>query len=148
MKKIIAVIGLLSILIVSGCSLLGEVNNSLEYANKVTDYINTAKGFAEEVPSLAQDAVTNTEARDNLEMELLKMQEEIIAFNEIEAPSIAAEIHEKIESTNTKLQEGIDLYLTNIENGELDPAVLENSEILKTLNEITQFMDQIESLGL
>lgn len=148
MKKIITVLGLLSMLLLSGCSILGEVNNSLDYINKVTEYIDTAKNFANEVPALAQDAVTNAEARENLKTELQKMKEEIIAFNKIEAPSIAADIHESIINSNVKLQEGIDLYLTNIENGKLDPAFLEDSEMMKTINEITEFMNQIENLGL
>ncbi|MEK3889210.1 DUF6376 family protein [Bacillus sp. FSL K6-3431] len=148
MKKIIAVFGLLSMLILSGCSLLGEVNNSLDYVNEVTDYINTAKSFANEVPPLAQDAVTDTEARENLENELQAMKEEIQTFNEMEPPSIAADIHENIVSSNKKLEEGIDLYLTNIENGTFDPEFLENSEIMKTISEITDLMNQIEDLGL
>ena len=74
------------------------------------------------------------------------MKEQIHAFNEIEPPSIAEDIHNQIVSSNTKLEEGIDVYLDNIENGTLDPAVLENSGILKTVNEISSLMENINQV--
>ncbi|MGG4266233.1 hypothetical protein [Peribacillus simplex] len=42
MKKRMA-IAILSFLILSGCSLLGEVHSSLEYEDNVSGYINTVK---------------------------------------------------------------------------------------------------------
>lgn len=148
MKKTIAIFSIFSMLFLSGCSLLGEVNNSLNYVNTVTDYLNTAQNFSNEVPQLAQEAVTNTDARVNLEKELIAMKDEIEDFNNIQPPSIAKDIHDKIVSSNEKLQDGIDLYITNVNNGKWDPAVLENSEIMKTINEITNLKNQIENLGL
>ncbi|MGE6377922.1 DUF6376 family protein [Peribacillus muralis] len=146
MKKMIA-IALLSILTLSGCSLLGEVNSSLEYAGNATEYVNTVKEFANEVPALAQDAVTNTEARQSLEKELQQMKTNIEEFNAIEPPQIAETIHEKIVASNQQLSEGIELYLNNIEKGQLDPKVLEESEIMQTIDQITGLVDQIEKLG-
>lgn len=136
----------MGLLFLSGCSLVGEVNNTVEYANATTEYLDTAKTFANEVPQLANDAVTDEQARQNLEDELVKMKEEINQFNNTEAPAIAEDIHNQIVSANTQLEEGIDLYLTNIENGKLDPAFLENSGILTTVNEISSLMENIEQL--
>jgi len=146
MKKIMTAFGMIGMLFLSGCSLIGEVNNTLEYANTTTEYVNSAKDFANEVPELANDAVTNEEARQQLEEELTSMKKEINKFNETEVPIIAEDIHNQIVSTNEKLEEGIDLYLINIENGKLDPAILEDSRILTTVNEISSLMDQIEKL--
>ncbi|MCQ6276305.1 hypothetical protein JMM81_15390 [Bacillus sp. V3B] len=146
MKKILIAFGIMGILFSSGCSLLGEVNDTMEYANTTTEYIDTANAFANEVPQLANDAVTNEESRQTLEEELTKMKEEINQFNTLEPPSIAEDIHSQIVSANVKLEEGIDLYLTNIENGKLDPALLENSEIITTVNEISSLMENIQQL--
>ncbi|MDM5210643.1 DUF6376 family protein [Peribacillus sp. NJ4] len=146
MKKIIT-ISLLSILTLSGCSLLGEVNSSLEYADNATEYISTVKDFANEVPALSQDAVANTEARANLEKELELMKTEIEEFNATEPPQIAEGIHEKIVSSNQQLSDGIELYLNNIENGQIDPKALEDSEIMKSIDNITGLAKQIEELG-
>ncbi|MDQ7862191.1 DUF6376 family protein [Peribacillus frigoritolerans] len=60
-------IALLSILTLSGCSALEEVNSSLEYADNATEYVNTVQDFANEVPAMSQDAITNAETRANLE---------------------------------------------------------------------------------
>jgi peptidoglycan hydrolase CwlO-like protein len=147
MKKMMTVFGMIGLVFLSGCSLLGEVNNSLEYANTTTDYLNTAKNFANEVPQLANDAVTDEAARQQLEEEIIAMKEEIKKFNEAEVPSIAEDIHNQIVSSNAKLEEGLDMYLTNIENGKLDPDLLENSEIISTVNELSSLMDQIKELG-
>lgn len=137
----------MSILTLSGCSLLGEVNSSLEYADNATGYVSTVKEFANEVPALSQDAVTDTEARENLEKELQMMKTEIEEFNATEPPQIAESIHEKIVSSNQQLSDGIDLYLNNIENGQFDPEALENSEIMKSIENITSLANQIEELG-
>ncbi|MFD9628184.1 DUF6376 family protein [Peribacillus muralis] len=146
MKKIIA-IAFLSILTLSGCSLLGEVNSSLEYADNATEYVNTVKTFANEVPAMAQDAVTDTEVRKNLEKELQQMKTEIEEFNATEPPQVAEGIHEKIIASNQQLLDGIELYLNNIEKGQLDPKALEDSEILQSIDQITDLANQIEKLG-
>lgn len=148
MKKIITLIAIISTVLLSGCSIIGEVNNSLNYVNQVTDYMSTAKNFTNDIPQLAQESVTSTEAMKDLENELIVMNKEIDDFNEIIAPSLAEDIHDNIVNSNLKLQEGIDLYLANIKDGKLDPAILENSGIMKTINEITILMNQIDKLGL
>ncbi|WP_342614671.1 DUF6376 family protein [Peribacillus frigoritolerans] len=148
MKKIMT-IALLSILTLSGCSALEEVNSSLEYADHATEYVNTVKEFANEVPALSQDAVTNGEARANLEKELELMKTEIEEFNAMEPPQtqIAEGIHEKIVSSNQQLSDGIELYLNNIENGQIAPKALEDSEIMNSIDNITGLAKQIEELG-
>lgn len=145
MKKILILCT--SLLLLTGCSLLGEVNSSLEYADTATGYVSTVKEFANEVPGLSQDAVANTEARKKLEIELETMKTEIEAFNETEAPKIAEGVHDKIVSSNQQLLDGINVYLKNIEDGTFDPAVLEDSEIMKAIDNITSLTNQIEKLG-
>ncbi|MGE7781088.1 DUF6376 family protein [Peribacillus sp. NPDC097264] len=145
MKKILMLCT--SLILLTGCSLLGEVNSSLDYADTATSYVGTVKEFANEVPALSKDAVTDKEAMKTLENELQTMKTEIEEFNETEPPQIADGIHDKIVSSNQQLQDGIDLYLKNMEDGTLDPAVLEDSEIMKTIDNITSLTNQIEKLG-
>ena len=146
MKKFIMVFGLIGLLFLNGCSLIGEVNNTIEYANITTEYINFTKTFATEVSTLAKEAVADEAARQNLEDELEKMKEQIHSFNQVEPPTVAEDIHNQIVSSNAKLEEGIDVYLDNIENGSIDPAALENSEILTTVNEISNLMETINQV--
>jgi hypothetical protein len=146
MKKLFVLFGMMGMLFLGGCSLLGEVNNTVEYANVTTEYMESIKTFANEVPQLAKDAVADETARKSLETELELMKENINSFNEIEPPSIAEDIHNQIVASNEKLEEGIDMYLVNIKNGTLDPDVLENSEIMTTINEITSLRENIEQV--
>ena len=146
MKKFIMVFGFIGLLFLNGCSLIGEVNNTIEYANITTEYINSTKTFATEVSTLAKEAVADETARQNLEDELEKMKEQIHSFNQVEPPAVAEDIHNQIVSSNAKLEEGIDVYLDNIENGSIDPATLENSEILTTVNEISNLMETINQV--
>ena len=146
MKKLLGLFEMLGILFLGGCSLLGEVNNTVEYANVATDYMESTKAFVNEVPHLAKDAVTDETARKSLETELKLMKENINSFNKVEPPSIAEDIHNQIVASNEKLEEGIDMYLVNIENGSLDPDVLENSKIMTTINEITSLKENIEQV--
>lgn len=145
-KKIMISMGLAGMLILSGCSLVGEVNNTLEYATTTTEYINTANDFANRVTELSNDAISNEEARKQLENELIAMKEAIQQFNQTEAPAIAEDVHNQIVQANGKLEEGIDMYVNNIENGKLDPAILQDSEIITTINEISNLINQIEKL--
>ncbi len=136
-----AVIGL------SGCSFLEEVNGTLDYVNEATEYVNEATEFANEIPAMAEQAMTDTQALENLETRLLEMKQEIEAFSKLEAPSIAEDIHQQVMEQNDKALEGINVFLSSIENGELDPALLENTELFTTIQELTELSNQIQQLG-
>ncbi|WP_221566748.1 DUF6376 family protein [Alkalihalobacillus sp. TS-13] len=140
-------LGAMSVLILSGCSLLQGVDDTLEYVNSATDYINTAKSFADEAPALAERAASDQESRVELEERLNQMKEDIATFNELNPPGIAEGVHGKIVGYNDTLEQGIDGYLRNVENGEVDPKLLEDYEILQTINQLTNIMDQLEQLG-
>ncbi|WP_071394907.1 DUF6376 family protein [Bacillus tuaregi] len=146
MRKLISVITISCLLFLSGCSLISEVNSTVEYANEATEYMNTVKDFSSQIPTLAKEAVVDASAMESLESELQSMKDEIERFNEMEPPSIATEIHSQIVSSNTKLSEGIDVYLTNVENGTLNPDILEDTGLLTTITEITSLMENIEQL--
>ena len=92
MKKLLTTIGLMGMLFLSGCSILGEVNNTVEYANITTDYIESTKTFASEVPQLAKDAVSDETARQNLENELEQYERRNSSFNAVERFYVAEEI--------------------------------------------------------
>ncbi|MEK3807437.1 DUF6376 family protein [Metabacillus sp. SLBN-84] len=144
MMKLIAV---LTIVFLSGCSFLQEVNSTLEYANDAKDYMNKAAAFAEEAPALAEKAAGSGQARAELEQSLLTMKEEIQAFKEIEAPGAAQDAHSQLITYSESLESGIDSALKQLENGEYTLQMLEDSEMMKNINEMKQILDQIEQLG-
>jgi hypothetical protein len=129
----------------SACSLLDEVNNSLDYVNEAKSYINSLSDFAEEAPQLIQDAAVDPEVKQDLENQLNTLVEDINEFNTIEAPAIAEDIHQDLVTKNEVL---IDEINTAMENGELALEKLENSEIINTVNDITSLLESIEKLEL
>ncbi|MFC0274000.1 DUF6376 family protein [Metabacillus herbersteinensis] len=135
------------VFLLSGCSLLDGLNNSLDYANNTKDYVDNVTTFAEEIRSLSGEAVANEDSRIELENKLTEMKEEIQVFNEQEPPAIAEGIHEQIVGYNQSLDEGITLYLDNIEKGQLEPQILEDSNILQTIDQISSIKEQLNQLG-
>ena len=146
-KKLLVLSALIMALFLSGCSLLNDAKDTLTYVNDAKDYIDKASAFANDAPSIAKQAVGDKQATAELKTMLQGMKQEINAFNKLQAPDIAADLHRQIVDQNNKLVAGIDLYLKNIKNGLLDPSVLENTEIFQSVKEITSILDQIKQLG-
>ncbi|WP_226666132.1 DUF6376 family protein [Metabacillus litoralis] len=142
------VFSITTMLFLGGCSLLEDVNNSVTYVNEATEYVGEVNTFVSEVPTLAEQAVSDELARLDLESKLTDMKEDIEAFNELQAPELANDLHQQIIEHNNTALEGIDLYLHNIKDGKFDTALLENSEFFTSLQEITDTVDQIKELGL
>lgn len=145
MKKILYIIFSFSLLALGGCSILGEVNSSLNYANESTEYINELQAFGETAPSLLQEAASNPDAKAELEAQITELKANINEFNDLEAPSIAADLHNSIVEKNEQLLNGID---TAMANGELSVEKLQNTEIFTTINEMTELLSQLQQLEL
>jgi len=146
-KKRFLVFSLIGLVFLGACSVLEDVNNTLTYVNEATDYVNEVSTFVNEAPSLAEQAVTDEQARADLETMLTEMQEDMNSFNELQPPGVAEDLHQQIVDYNQQAEEGVNLYIDNIENGQFDPALLENSELFQTLQNITNTIDQIQQLG-
>lgn len=142
------IVSIISLLLLGGCSLLEDVNNSVNYVNEATDYVGEVNTFVQEVPALAEQAVSDEQARLDLETKLTDMKKDIEDFNELQAPDLANDLHQQIMAHNNTALEGIDLYLNNIKDGKFDAALLENSEFFTAMQEVTDTVDQIKQLGL
>lgn len=149
MKKwfVYAFAGVFLLLSLSGCNLINEAKNTVTYIDQAVDFINTATDFANDAPPLAQRAVNDTQAAQELETMLLDMKQEIEEFNGLQAPEVAADLHQQIVDNNTVVLNGINLYLDSIEDGKLDPAILENTELFQTINDMSSLIDQLKQLG-
>ncbi|MGN1402485.1 MAG: DUF6376 family protein [Bacillus sp. (in: firmicutes)] len=147
-KGMMGVFSILTLVFVGGCSMMDEVNESLEYGDQAMEYIEHVQIFSEELPALAEEAIQNSTVEDTLEQELESMKEEITAFNELEAPAIAEKVHEEIESVNLQLSKEIDSLLAGIEAGIWEPEFLENSTIMETINQFTELQEGLEQLEL
>ncbi|MEH7307586.1 DUF6376 family protein [Neobacillus drentensis] len=147
MNKKVFVLAATIIMLLSGCSMLNDAKDTLTYVNDAKDYLDKATAFANDAPSLAQQAVGDQQATAELKTMLQDMKQEINAFNKLQAPDIAADLHQQLVDQNTKLAAGIDLYLQNMKSGLLDPSILKNSEIFQSVQDISSILDQIKQLG-
>lgn len=145
MKKVFLIFFAFALVVLSGCSVLEEVNGTLNYATESTDYINDLQTFGEDASSLVQDAATNPEIKTELAQKITGLEARIKEFNEIEAPSIAADLHASVVEKNDQMLDAID---TAMANGELSIEKLQNTEIFTTINEMTELINQIKQLEL
>jgi hypothetical protein len=127
--------------------MLNDAKDTLTYVNDAKNYLDKATAFANEAPSVAQLAASDKQAATDLQTMLQDMKKEINAFNKLQAPDVAVDLHQQIVDQNNKLAAGIDVYLKNMKNGLLDPSVLKNTELFQDVQEITNILDQIKQLG-
>ncbi|XEC93664.1 DUF6376 family protein [Paenibacillus tarimensis] len=133
--------------LLTGCSWLGEVNNSLDYVKEATSFINKVNSFAEQVPTLAEQAVTDPQAVKMLTNEMEMMKNNIASFNGLDAPAFARDVHEELVGYNKTLLAEIDAFLATISNGTLTLDTLADSQINQTIAKIGQTLTAIQQLG-
>jgi hypothetical protein len=147
MMKWVAAIGL-SAVVLGGCSLLDEANNTLTYATGVTDFLNETQQFASDVPAMLENAASNPNIVEDVQGQLESMQQDIDSMQEMEVPAVAEGIHGQLLDYSSQIETGIDEALGKLENGVVDPAALfENTELLQTIQELQDLRVNIEQLG-
>ena len=147
MKKLLIVLSASMLLLLGGCSFLNDAQDTITYVNEATDYLSAATDFANDAPALAQQAIGDIQAAEDLQNMLQEMQTTVEAFSELQAPDIAAELHQQIVEQNSAIITEIETYLNNFKDGLLDPAILENTELFQSVQDITSIIDQIQQLG-
>ncbi|ULL16246.1 hypothetical protein DVH26_18410 [Paenibacillus sp. H1-7] len=137
---------LFAVSLLSGCSLLDKVDQSLNYVNEATQFINSGTRLAEQLPNLATQAITDPEARTAIKNEFMEMKARIEAFNKLEPPAFAKSIHEQLLAYNETLTKQINTYLEQMNVGQIDWKSLTDSSLIQTLDQITQILDKLQNL--
>jgi Family of unknown function (DUF6376) len=145
MKKTFSL--LFSLFLLTGCGLLEEANNSLTYVEEMTDYLNEAEQFANDFPTLVEDAAADQSAIPRLEDRLNDMEAEIEEINNLTPPSLAEDLHTKVEEYNNKALKGIQQAQAQINKGEIQLGELQNLEIVQTFNQLQEIKGNLENLG-
>jgi PBP1b-binding outer membrane lipoprotein LpoB len=146
MKKTLMA-ALLSITVLTGCSAVNEVKNGLNYVPEATEYINDVQQFSKEISAIAEKAVNDPKAREELEQLLGDMKSDISEFSDLTPPSVFEDVHNQVIEHNNQLQEGIDKYLSVIKDGELNANLLEQSGLLDDIAVYNDLLSQIKKLG-
>ncbi|MCA0969045.1 DUF6376 family protein [Halobacillus litoralis] len=133
--------------LLSGCSFLNDVNNTLNYADEAQEYANEASAFMNEAPALVEQAVNDPDKLSELETLLEEMKSDIEEFNGLEAPNVGGDLHQQVVDYNNQALQGIDVYLENMENGSLDPEVVRNTDAFQSFEEVRSIIDQVQQLS-
>jgi PBP1b-binding outer membrane lipoprotein LpoB len=135
---------LATILLLTGCSLFNEVSDSVNYVDEATNYIQNLTDFGNEAPQLIQSAATNNIAYDELLSQLNSLKTEVTNFITIDPPQLAVDVHQQLVTSGEKI---LDTINSAVQDGELMLNQLTNSEILQTINNVSNLMNQVENLG-
>jgi transcription termination factor NusB len=147
LKKLLIVLSASMLFFLGGCSFLNDAQDTISYMNEATDYLTAATDFASDAPALAQQAISDIQAAEDFQAMLQDMQQTVESFNELQAPEIAADLHQQITEQNSVIIAEIETYLNNFKDGLLDPAILENTELFQSVQDITSIIDQIQQLS-
>ena len=139
MKKIIML--LVSILLLTGCNVLEEVNHSANYLNEATNYIQNITEFGEQIPQYVENSVSELEIQNQLR----NMKADIEHFIQIDPPVIAKDIHEQLATSGEQLLNSINKA---INGGQVVIENISNTQVYETISNITNLMNAIENLGL
>jgi len=139
------IVALFALMLSSACSIVDEVGRSVDYVNETKRYLTSVSDFVEGAPELIQAAATDEAARDDLGNQLASLREQIEEFNNLEAPTVAEDLHQDIVTQNEAALEKIDQVY---QDGEVVVEELQNSEIIQTLQELSSLMNAVENLEL
>ncbi|MFS0671791.1 DUF6376 family protein [Ornithinibacillus sp. 179-J 7C1 HS] len=140
MKKTISLLLFVTALFLSGCGFLEETQTTINYATETTEYLNELSTIAEDVQTSINEGNV-----DELETLLTDLEGKIEEFNSLEVPVVAEGIHDDILANNEKL---LDTIASIKANGEVAIDEIKNTEIIQTIESITNFMNKIEELGI
>lgn len=146
MKKSLLCLFLI-VISVTGCSIVEEGKNSIDYAQQAIDYVNEVSAFANDAPALVEKAINDSSARKELEDRMQEIQKESLAFNELTPPDVAKDLHEQMVGYNEKLNSLIDTTTKKIEEGKMTVEQFENSELMQTIQDLRDLKDKVQNLG-
>lgn len=144
-KRRVSMLLLLSLmLLTAGCGIINEVGQTVNFATETTDYLQSLKDFGQDMNTLAEQAVTNLDARTSLVEQLQALKQQITRYEGLQVPDYAKKLHESMAEYNASLQQGLDQALTNIEQGR---AAFDSTGIPDTMNKINELLNQVIQLA-
>lgn len=133
-----------SFLLITGCGVIDEVNQTVDYGKKTKDYVSTMAGYQDDVSNyMNKDQFTEQDLED-IKVMIDEIESEVKAFNEIEPPSVASGLHSEIERHNDQVLEAIDEAKRQMNQGQFDASAFEDLEIAKTLAELKSYRDKVD----
>lgn len=133
--------------LLSGCSLIDNANQSLNYVTEASTYVNEVTTFAEQLPTMAQDALSNSTGLDQITSSFEQMKQDITQFNQLDAPAFAQSVHDKLTQYNETFLQEINMYISQLSSGTINLETIGQSEMVQTMKEISEVLNQLQQLG-
>ncbi|RED59370.1 DUF6376 family protein [Cohnella lupini] len=138
---------LVAVTIVTGCSVVEQIDRTVNYTSEAATYVDRTAEFARKLPDMAQQTANDLEVKEKLVAEMEAMKQRVADFNGLEAPDIAADVHAKLQSYNATLRQEIDQVLNSLLDNIPAVQAIKDSQIIQTLTDITSLTGQIDKLG-
>jgi hypothetical protein len=142
MKRYFLTIGLILMLVLTGCGVVSDVTNTVEYIDETSEYINAMTKFSNDANSLFSQAVEDPAATTELINQLTNLKKEMLDFNNLTPPEAIQETHQQLVDANAQMITAIEGY----ENGSLQiQELLQNNELLQTIQGLNDTLQQLEN---
>jgi hypothetical protein len=154
MKKLRSLKGLMillaSIFIFSGCSIIQEVGNAVDYAGSVKSYVTNMVTLTGEARDLTTEGsfIKDELAREQLISKLVSIKAEITTFKTLNPPDMAADLHQKMLDSSLSMEQGVDIYLEELRKDQIDPKKLLKADehLNHALNQINSIWTEIQNI--
>ena len=93
-------------LLTAGCGIIEEAGQTLNFATETTDYLQSLTEFGQDMNALAEQAVTDLDARTDLKERLLALKEQVINYEGLQVPDYAKDLHQSIAEYNATASTG------------------------------------------
>ncbi|WDH96080.1 DUF6376 family protein [Paenibacillus urinalis] len=138
---------LASAVMLSACSAVESVNQSLNYVNEATEYINQVSTAGSELQNLAQEAVNNPDAAAQFQEQLEQIRTEASEFAQLTPPAIGESIHARLVEYNEQLTGMVDQFSQRIQEQGFTLENWEQTGIPDLITNINNLSQQLNELG-
>ncbi|WP_079528607.1 DUF6376 family protein [Halobacillus hunanensis] len=131
----------------SGCSLIEEATNGLQYTEDVTQFIADAEEFSSDLPQLIEQAQNDATAFADVEQRLQEFQTEIEEVQSLNPPELAESIHNDLMGYTEQLESGVEEMIQAAQEQVINIEAVENSALFQAIRDIQEIQQNLNQLG-
>lgn len=134
-------------LMLSGCSAVEQVSQSLDYVNQTTEYIQQVSNMGTELQRLAPEAASSPDALSQMKESLNQIQTKANDFAQLKPPAIGESIHQQLVQYSNQLSDTVVSYKNQIEQYGVTAENWEQTGIPALIANMNKLQEQVNRLG-
>lgn len=147
MRKKYFLFSFVILFVLSGCSLISDVTNTVDYIDEASEYINSMSTFANDAQNLLNQASQSPEGAKELLNRLIQLRQEMEEFNQLTPPDSVRDIHQQVVDANNEMINAINAYEKGVQNGTVNMASFtQNDELIQAIQNINNSLQQLQDL--